>query len=89
VYLQVYKLIRLSDYGRYGKPIQVTEFLDDYYKEPKATAKKVMKILEDSLLSLTINSPDWPNCHSATMAREMLFPGDYGNMPDFIEVTQR
>jgi hypothetical protein len=73
---------------RYGKPIQVSDYLADYCKEPKAIAKRIMKKLEDSLLSLTINSPDWPNRHSAEMAREILFPDEYGNMPDFIEVTQ-
>lgn len=64
-------------------------YLDDFAKAPKVTAKLVTKALEDALLSLTVNSPDWPNRKSAVMAREMLFPGEYGNMPDFVPVSQR
>jgi len=65
------------------------EYLADFDKAPKATAKLVTKALENALLSLTVNSPDWPNRNSAVMAREMLFPGEYGNMSDFVQVSQR
>ncbi|KAK4513482.1 uncharacterized protein ATC70_005483 [Mucor velutinosus] len=73
---------------RFGKPIQMDKYLDDFSKTPKATAKLVTKALEEALLSLTVNSPDWPNRKNAVMAREMLFPGEYGNMPDFVQVSQ-
>ncbi|CAO0791978.1 unnamed protein product [Mucor circinelloides] len=73
---------------RFGKPIQMEEYLADFDKAPKATAKLVTKALENALLSLTVNSPDWPNRNSAVMAREMLFPGEYGNMSDFVQVSQ-
>lgn len=64
-------------------------YLDNFAEAPKTTAKLVTKALEDALLSLTVNSPDWPNRKIAAMAREMLFPGEYGNMPDFVQVSQR
>ncbi|KAL9538253.1 hypothetical protein MBANPS3_011078 [Mucor bainieri] len=73
---------------RFGKPIQMERYLAEFSKEPKATAKLVTKALEDALLMLTVNSPDWPNRKSAVMAREMLFSGEYGNMPDFVQVSQ-
>lgn len=73
---------------RFGKPIQMEDYLADFSKAPKATAKLVTKALEAALLSLTVNSPDWPNRKSAIMAREMLFSGENGNMPDFVQVSQ-
>lgn len=75
--------------NRFGKPIQMEDYLADFSKAPKATAKLVTKALEAALLSLTVNSPDWPNRKSAVMAREMLFSGENGNMPDFVQVSQR
>ncbi|GAN04500.1 acyltransferase [Mucor ambiguus] len=73
---------------RFGKPIQMEGYLADFSKAPKATAKLVTKALGDALLTLTVNSPNWPDRKSAAMAREILFPGEYGNMPDFIQVSQ-
>ncbi|CEP15743.1 hypothetical protein [Parasitella parasitica] len=73
---------------RFGKPIQIADYVADFEKEPKITAKSVTKALEEALLGLTINSPDWPNRKSAAMAREMLFPGEYGDMADFVHVSQ-
>lgn len=75
--------------SRFGKPIQMKDYLADFDKSPKLNAKLVTKALEESLLDLTVNSPDWPNRESAIMAREMLFPGEYGNMPDFVQVSKR
>lgn len=75
--------------SRFGKPIQMEDYLADFDKSPKLNAKLVTKALEESLLDLTVNSPDWPNRKSAIMAREMLFPGEYGSMPDFVQVSKR
>ncbi|KAI9470690.1 MAG: hypothetical protein EXX96DRAFT_531112 [Benjaminiella poitrasii] len=73
---------------RFGKPIQVDKYLSDFDKDPKATAKKVTQELEDALIALTTNAHDRSIRNGATVAREMLFPNEYGNMPDFIKVTQ-
>ncbi|KAI7906339.1 uncharacterized protein BX663DRAFT_496073 [Cokeromyces recurvatus] len=73
---------------RFGKPIQVDPYLHDFDKDPKATAKRVTKELEDALVALTINAPDQIVRTSAITARDILFPKEYGNMPDFIQVTQ-
>ncbi|KAI8642709.1 hypothetical protein BD408DRAFT_465919 [Parasitella parasitica] len=74
---------------RFGKPIQMAYYVADFEKTPKTTAKAVTKALEDALLSLTVNSPDWLSRKSAAMAREMLFPAEYGDMTDFVQVSQR
>ncbi|KAI8991062.1 hypothetical protein BDF20DRAFT_842435 [Mycotypha africana] len=73
---------------RFGQTIHVNDYLSDYEKDPKTTAKRVTRRIEDSLISLTINAPDWTIGKGARMARELLFPGEYGLMHDFVPVTQ-
>ncbi|KAI8891314.1 hypothetical protein K501DRAFT_319346 [Backusella circina FSU 941] len=73
---------------RFGEPIQPDNFLEEYQQNPKSAAKRLTSEIEKSLLAMTINSDDWESRHSATMARNILFPGEQGRMPDFIEVTQ-
>lgn len=67
--------------------------MSEFTKNPKLTAKQVTKQIEDALLKVTINAPNWEIRYSALMARDMLLSDMMANdhkvlSSNFIPITQ-
>ncbi|CAK5281351.1 unnamed protein product [Mycena citricolor] len=81
---------------RYGVPIDVTKYMPaELFEAPpdaqaeRAAVKALMKDIEDQIVQMTINAPDWETLYSARIARNILWK-DEGAIPlkDWIIVNQ-
>ncbi|TPX63329.1 hypothetical protein SpCBS45565_g06707 [Spizellomyces sp. 'palustris'] len=57
---------------RYGKPVDVASFVDDFKEEPRAAVKKLTAKLQTSLESVTINAPTWDTLALASRVRSIV-----------------
>ncbi|TDL20309.1 acyltransferase [Rickenella mellea] len=80
-------------YVKYGKPIFVAnyaeQFLPDVDGERRAAVKRLCHSVEDGMVSLSVNAPNWDILHCSRLARDLLW-GDEKNIPlrQFVVVSQ-
>ncbi|KAL7418530.1 hypothetical protein Q5752_006988 [Cryptotrichosporon argae] len=77
----------------YAKPIRVEDYEEEFLSEKegasKAAVKRMTKKIEQELLEITVNAPDWDTAFAAQMTRELLWQ-DEDRLPlsDYVPVAQ-
>jgi glycerol-3-phosphate O-acyltransferase / dihydroxyacetone phosphate acyltransferase len=55
----------------------------------RLAVKKLTKLMEQHLVQLTINAPDWETLYAARMARELLWVEEHDlNLDEFVSASQ-
>ncbi|KAG2175158.1 hypothetical protein INT44_007646 [Umbelopsis vinacea] len=72
---------------RYGEPITMDKYLPLFLSEGKPAVKQLSRDVEEAIVRMTINAPDWLSYYSAYAARDILF-SDKTLVSDFVPVTQ-
>jgi glycerol-3-phosphate O-acyltransferase/dihydroxyacetone phosphate acyltransferase len=76
----------------YGKSVLVTkEKLEAFRKNPKEEVKKLTQELEELLLHMTVNAPDWDTMKIIHTARRIYMSDTSSTLglADYVEVTRR
>ena len=67
----------------------IEQFCSDVEGEPRAAVKRLTKAIESSLVSSTINGPDWDTLYAARMARDIMWEGERAlDLDHFVAVSQ-
>ncbi|CED83161.1 Phospholipid/glycerol acyltransferase [Phaffia rhodozyma] len=77
----------------FGTPITVDEYSEQFLSteevEAKSAVKRLTKSVEDAMIELTVNAPDWDTLNAAILARQLLWANEKDlRMENFREVTQ-
>ena len=78
---------------RYGKPIYMdefhTQFMSTVEGEPRSAVKRLTHRIEQDMVELTVNAPDWETLICGQTARNLLWDdGRHINLDDFRFVSQ-
>ncbi|KAJ7646636.1 hypothetical protein FB45DRAFT_890970 [Roridomyces roridus] len=77
----------------FGRPITMDPYFEQFCSEvegePRAAVKRLTKAIEATLVSSTINGPDWDTLYAARMARDIMWEGDRSiNLDEFVPISQ-
>ncbi|KAL1917200.1 uncharacterized protein VTP21DRAFT_4856 [Calcarisporiella thermophila] len=80
----------------YGKPIKIDSYVEDFFKDPRPTVKRLTADVYAAVRRIGINAPNWDAWHAADISRQLLFSSPhafdthYLLVPpeDFIPLTQ-
>jgi len=79
---------------RWGAPIDITEYAEQHLShadnDPRAAVKRLTRSIEQHMVELTVNAPDWDTSFAAQTARHILW-GDEQGIPiqDYVSISQR
>jgi len=78
---------------RYGKPIYADEFREQFMStvegEPRVAVKRLTHRIEQNMVEITVNAPDWETLLCSQTARNLLWDdGRNINLDDFRFVSQ-
>ncbi|KAJ7782487.1 hypothetical protein DFH07DRAFT_935585 [Mycena maculata] len=77
----------------YGRAITMDPYIEQFSSEvegaPRAAVKRLSAAIESSLVSATINGPDWDTIYAARMARDIIWADDRSiNLDEFVPISQ-
>ncbi|KAJ7502446.1 hypothetical protein B0H11DRAFT_2223360 [Mycena galericulata] len=77
----------------FGRPITMDPYIEQFSSEveaaPRTAVKRLSGAIEASLVSATINGPDWDTLYTARMARDLMWEGDKSiNLDEFVPISQ-
>jgi glycerol-3-phosphate O-acyltransferase / dihydroxyacetone phosphate acyltransferase len=64
------------------------KYLAQFLSEGKPAVKQLSRDIEEAIIKMTINAPDWLSFYSAHAAKDILF-SDKTLVSDYVPVTQR
>ncbi|KAL6940818.1 hypothetical protein ACO0QE_004736 [Hanseniaspora vineae] len=75
----------------FGEPIPITyeEWGRKYEKDPRGTVAELMPILEKSLYSVTINTPDYDTLKIIQTARRLLYKNNTSKLSYNVEINRK
>ncbi|KAF9566800.1 glycerol-3-phosphate-acyltransferase [Agrocybe pediades] len=84
---------RSSVIMEFGQPISIEPFKEEFFSgvdgASRAAVKKITRVIENELVSTSINAPDWDTLYAARMARDILWPKERSiKLEDFVPVSQ-
>jgi glycerol-3-phosphate O-acyltransferase / dihydroxyacetone phosphate acyltransferase len=89
----VFRPFLISHLLRYGKPIHMEEYREQFMSavegEPRLAVKRLTHRIEQDMVELTVNAPDWETLLCGQTARNLLWDdGRNINLDDFRFVSQ-
>ncbi|KAF9020653.1 glycerol-3-phosphate-acyltransferase [Hymenopellis radicata] len=77
----------------FGRPISVDDYLEQFFDETegssRAAVKSLTRTLENELVGVTINAPDWDTLYAARMARDLMWEGAKAiPLDEFVPISQ-
>ncbi|KZT25959.1 acyltransferase [Neolentinus lepideus HHB14362 ss-1] len=85
-----------SRVSEYGEPIQLSEYAErilsaqESEEGQRSVVKKLTIEIEERMVELTVNAPDWNTLYISRIIRDLLWPGARGvPLNDFVHVSQK
>ncbi|KAF8893430.1 hypothetical protein BD779DRAFT_1609793 [Infundibulicybe gibba] len=79
--------------SRFGRPITMDAYKKQFFSgvdgDPRASVKRLTRAIENELIEMTINAPDWDTLYAARMARDILWEADKSiKLDEFTTISQ-